>query len=749
MILAPPKLSDLRAGHQLVAGLGISTVLPDFDFETYSPAGFVWNPSTKSFKPPEGANKKGLMITGMAAYSEHPDCELLSMAYDLKDGHGRRLWIPGYPAPTDLFQHIYSGGLLEAWNVGFESWIWDNVCVPKYNFIPLPHSQLRCAMAKSRAHALPGSLADAGNVLNIHNKKMSDGKRLLDKFSIPRNPTKGDCRTRVLPSEDPADARLLYEYNLRDIEAEAEISSMIPDLSPFELTFWQIDQAINRRGVAMDRDAIMACILIVDQAHEKYNAEIRVLTDGAVQYASEVQKIRAWLMERGVHAPSLTGDVVTELLSIKGLHYDVKRVLQIRDSLGSVAVSKLYTMMNQISRRDRLHDLFMYHSARTGRAAGRGVQPQNLPNSGIDVNECKLCACYCVTAVCLWCGNTWLDPVEWNPRAVENAIEVIKTGSLDCVEMFFGDAIATVSSCIRGMFVSSQGHDLICSDYSAIEAVVLACMSGEEWQIEVFKTHGKIYEATASKLTGMPVDEMLLYKATSGHHHEYRRLGKLASLASGYSAWVGGWKKFGADEFLTDDEIVKAILAWREASPAIVEFWGGQEKRWKPCLYGVEGTAIQAILNPGTKFSYRSISYLMSADVLYCTIPSGRHITYHSPRLRPSERRAGTYAISFMGMNTNPLQGAYGWVRMDTYAGKLTENIIQAVARDILAHAIVNLEKAGYPVVLHVHDEIVCEVPENLGSVEEFERIMSTMPEWAKDWPIVAKGGWRAKRYAK
>ena len=752
MIPQPPKLSDLRAKSQLVAGMGLSTVLADFDFETYSPAGFVWNAQTNKFNSPEGANRKGLPAIGTAVYSEHPDTEVLSLAYNLKDGHGSKLWKPGDYPPMRLFHHISAGRLLEAWNVTFESWIWDNVCVPKYGWPPLQYSQLRCAMAKARAHGLPGGLEAAGNVLNIENKKDKDGTRLLNLFSMPRNPTKNDPRTRILPSDAPQDAEKLYVYNIRDIEAEAELSSLIPDLSPEELEFWRVDQRINRRGVAMDREAIKACIAVVDQAHEKYNAEIRQLTKDAVQYASEIQKIRKWMEVYDTHSETLDSAAVKILLSQDGLPFDVRRVLEIRELLGSSAVAKLYTMITQLTNAGRMHDLFVYHSTRTGRAAGRGVQPQNLPNSGESVWECVGCNKHYGKhrrgIDCPWCGYGSVTSVEWNPKAVNDAIETMP-GGLECVEYFWGNAIATVSGCIRGMFISAPGKDLICSDFSAIEAVVLAALAGEQWQLDVFNTHGMIYEATACKLTGLTLEEMQLYKSTSGHHHPSRRLGKVSSLASGYGSWIGGWKAFGADEFLNDDEIKKAILAWRATSPAIVELWGGQERNWKPEYYGLEGAAVQAILNPGNTYPYRGLSFVVKADVLYGRLLSGRYLTYHKPRLRPSERRKGTYAISFEGWNSNPKYGPPGWVRMDTYSGKITENFCQAVARDILAYAIVNLEKAGYPVVLHVHDEIVCEIPENWGSIEDFERIMSTMPTWAKGWPIKAKGGWRAKRYAK
>lgn len=755
MIPKPPELKDLRAGTKLVAGMGTSTVLPDFDFETYSEAGFIWNPLKGKYEAPNNAKVKGLPSIGAAVYSEHSTTEVLSLAYDLKDGIGKRLWVPGCPPPTDLFNHIKNGGLMEAWSISFERWIWHNVCMPKYGWPSFPIEQMRCAKAKSHAFAIPGSLDAAGRIMDIKNKKHKDGKRLLDKFSMPRNPTKNNPKRRTRLEDDPSDADLLYRYNLQDIAAESELSSLMPDLNDSELEFWLCDQKINFRGVHVDRENIYNCIAIVEEAHKVYNSELMTLTNGKVESASEVQKIRNWLVSYGVNSPTLDADAVKELLKIHCLHPSVRRVLEIRQVLGSSAVKKPYAMLNETTQANRIHDLFVYHSARTGRAAGRGPQPHNFPNSGPRVLRCLHSTCSKFFGIkhsaCPWCGcSIFSKPLEWSSETMHDAMETIATGSLHCVEYYWGDAIEIISGCLRGLFTAASGHDLICSDYSAIEAVVLAELAGEEWRKEVFRTHGKIYEMSASKITGIPFDDFIRHELDTGQHHPMRKkVGKVAELASGYQGWIGAWKQFGADEFFSDEEMKKSILAWREASPAIVEMWGGQMKDWFSCFYGLEGAAVQAILSQGTKFSYRSISYLMRNDVLYCELPSGRYLTYHKPLLTPSDRRQDTLSLSYEGWNTNPKSGPIGWIRMYTYGGKLTENVVQAVARDILAYAIVNLEKAGYSVVMHVHDEIVAEVKEGFGTIKEFEKIMSTLPAWAAGWPVKATGGWRRKRYSK
>ncbi len=401
-------LEDLKAGSKLKAGLGESTIIADLDFETYSPAGFVWDDASLKFKPPHGAAFKGLPVVGAAVYTEHPDAEVLSLAYDLKDGKGKRLWLPGTDnsQPWDLLYHVKNGGLLEAWNVTFEKWVWNNICVPKYGWLRLPLSQLRCAAAKSRAHALPGSLDPAGEVVNIKNKKLKDGKRLLTKFSIPRNPTKNDPRLRILPSEDLKDEQLLYQYNLRDIEAEAELSSLTPDLIASELEFWKCDLAINDRGVQIDTDMISNCISVIEQAYAKYDRELSTLTNNFISHGTEIQKIKIWMRCNGFDCDSLDAGSITELLARGDLPTNISRVLEIRELIGSAAVKKLYAMQNQVTRDGRLHDLFVYHSARTGRAAGTGPQPQNLPNSGPLLVSCDTCKKHHTSiAGCPWCGS--------------------------------------------------------------------------------------------------------------------------------------------------------------------------------------------------------------------------------------------------------------------------------------------------------------------------------------------------------
>lgn len=740
--------SSIRAGERLPSGCGFSTVLPDMDFETYSEAGYVFDEDAKKWKSITKSPPHGLGAVGAAAYAEHPSTEVLSLAYNLKDGIGARLWIPGMPAPTELFDHIAAGGLLEAWNSAFEWHIWAGVC-ERMGWPPLPYYQLRDAMAKSRAFSLPGKLEKAAMVLEVTDQKISDGKRLITKFCKPRNPTKKDPRRRNHPGEDHEDAAKLYDYNLGDIKSESAVSAVIPDLSADELELWLLDQCINLRGVHIDGEALGNCLAVIEQANEMYTAELVALTDGTVKGAGEIAKITGWLGANGVHMASLDSEHVAEALKRDDLPPKPKRVLQIRASLGAASVKKLFAIDRRRSNDGRLRDLFAFCGAdRTGRFAGRGPQPQNLPNSGPAVRRCDPvngCGKHYGPHLdnCPWCqaAEQFSAPAEWCIEAVEDALLVIASRNLQWVEHYFGDAVATISGCLRGLFSAAPGCDFLCSDYSAIEAVVLAMLAGEQWRIDVFRTHGKIYEMSAAKISGVPFEEFTRHKKETGDHHPLRKkIGKVAELASGYQGGYGAWLAFGADKHLGEAEIRDSIKAWRNESPNIVKFW-----------YGLEDAAVAAVQNPGHCYEYNGITYGVKDDVLYCQLLSGRKLSYHQPRLHPGVTPWGkpVLKLTYMGWNSDYKKGPQGWMRLDTYGGKLCENTVQATARDILTYALKNVERAGYAVALHVHDEIVSEVLEGTGSVEEFERIMATMPPWAADWPIRAAGGWRGKRYRK
>ena len=681
------------------------------------------------------------------------------MAYDLKDGTGRHFWHPGMPPPQPLLDFVARGGEVEGWNVAFEWWIWNEVCVRRYGWPPLAQEQTYDAMAKARAFALPGSLGNVSDVLALSRKKDPDGDRLLKKFSMPRNPTKADGRLRIVPNfDDPADedAQRLKAYNLRDIEAEFEASWRIPDLQPLELQVWRTDQRINRRGMAIDLAAIDGAIRIIGQASEQYGRELKEL---AGCYPTELQRLRGWLGAQGLHMETMDEDAIEAALLDPFIPEPCRRALEIRQVVGSASVKKVFAMRNQVARGGRLHDLYTYHGAHTGRPTGNGPQPTNLPRSGPDCWECAHCGHHHNTpgAACPWCFTPFDRSAkrrEWSPEAMEDAITIATTGSLPAMEWFFGDAMHALAGTLRGLFVAPPGYDYISSDFSAIEGVVTAALANEQWRLDVFRSHGMIYEMSAAKIIGEPFEAFIEYKKVHKKHHPARQgVGKVAELALGFSGWINAMKAFGAEKYLpTDEKIKETILAWREASPAVVHLWGSQRNG----LTGLEGGIIQALRHPGQIVPVHrldggltGVSYTYSDDVLYAILPSGRHLTYHRPRIRSTGDSWRGDQVSYEGWNTNPKNGPPGWIRKDIYGGRATENVVQAVARDIQMNAIELLEAKGYPVVMHTYDEIVSEVPAGFGSVKELEATMASLPDWAKGWPIKADGGWRANRYRK
>jgi len=706
------------------------------DFETYSEAGYVWNGDTQRGGPLPGATKPGLPAIGVAKYVEHPSTLPLMLSYAFDDGPVVTWRVGDVHDPYDLLDHIERGGLVSGWNVSFEWWVWNEICVPRWGWPVLPIRQCRCTMGRARAHALPGALGKCAEVLGLPIQK-ADSK-WMKRFCMPRNPTKADPRRRIGPRDDPAGFEELVRYNVTDVEAERAIAQRVPELSDDELEYWFCDFEMNARGVQIDVAGVDACINVVEGVLAKADAEMATVTGGAVERTSQLERLKEWLGVSG----SLDEDAITEWLKTP-LTPPTRRALELRQMAGSASVKKVFAMRNQVTSKGRLHNMWLYHGARTGRPTGSGPQPTNLPNSGPGVYQCPACSRWygTHTAVCPWCSalrGPAVKAQEWNPAATVDALQVISAGSSAVVEWFFGHALNTVSGCLRALFVAAPGHELVSSDYNSIEAVVAACLAGEQWRIDVFRTHGRIYEVSAAKITGIPFDEATV--------HPHRKRGKVAELASAYQGWVGSWLKFGAGEFMKEEEIKDAILAWRAESPAIIHLWGA-----------IQNAAHWAVMQPNIPFpvtrrdgSSAGLTYRYDdvADVLYCVLPSGRPLSYHRPRLATRERYGrAEQSLSFEGWNSNPKNGPTGWLGVDTWGGRLFQNVCQAVAGDVQRYSIVTAERNNYAVVMNVYDEQVCEVPEGAGRVNTMEQFMGDLPEWCRDWPIRASGGWVGERY--
>ena len=755
----PPQVVGPLFGSCTRTYHGFSTVLASMDFETYTEAGLNWSETEQKWIPIVKKQKNPFEAVGTAGYAEHRSTEALSLGYNLKDGYGPRIWTPDREPPYPLFNFLSRfnhdnwlvngalDGLIECWNTSFEYEIWMNVCVPKYGWPRIDYRQLRDVAAKSRQMSFPGALADAGKVTNCVLQKLPVGERLIKKFSGPRNPTKNKPQKRIFPKDDPEDFKNMLAYNIRDIDSEDEIAAKLPDLTQFETEVWLLDQKINFTGTPIDLPSVEACCEIVTQCADKYNNELYSLTDKKVKTVDENKNFLNWIRESIPQAEGIAKDKIPDLLEYAE-RYGLKKViraLEIRQLLASASVKKIFSMKNRVDRYGRLRNMFIYAGAdRTKRFAGEATQPHNLKKSGVALSWCENgCGHYygAMLETCPWCGQVAFlnKKVEWTHEAFEDILFIAQTRSLKIFETFYGDAIKTLGGIPRGLFYASTGHEFICSDFSSIEGVVTAFLAGEQWQIDVFRTHGKIYEMTAAMITGVPFEEILEYKRAHGVHHPLRnKTGKPGALASGFGGAVVAWRNSGAEG--TDEEIVAKVKAWRKKNKAIVNMW-----------YRFQEAAVLAIRNPGECYSFNGITFGVIDNCLIVKLLSGSTLKYHEPRLELEERYGRkNWAIYYKGWNTNTANGKpRGWIEFDTWGGTLTENIVQATARDILCHAMLNLDKAGYNIVLHVHDEIVAEVPEGWGSVEEFEKIMSQMPSWCSAWPVRAAGGWRGKRYRK
>lgn len=759
--------------------------LAKLDVESVSLAGQHWNEAKQKWDGPPGAaqNKRGLPVVGAFVYWEHPSARVLLLSYLLPGDNIPSRWRPGDPPPRRLLDYLAAGGHIEFHNAMFEKLAWFHDLHKRQGWPVLNPEQVHCSMATAHVNGYPGGLEALGDALGTDTRKDPRGNALMDVFSIPRKPTKADARRLITP-DDPEPIKfqgamhppaLLFEwyhdYCDFDVLTEHDAGQRMEPMTPDEREAWQLDQKMNWRGVAIDRPAVRNCIAVLRQALARYGQECEELTGGLGP--SQVQALIGWIAGRGVRGITSfdqKNSPVEEHLKRDDLPPDVRRVLEIRALVGSAGVKKLYAMENRTSCDDRLRGLFIHHGTRTGRPTGEGVQTTNLVKVGPKLVWSPCCNRPVLpeTPHCPWCGAL-CPPSDAKPRwqveMVPHVLEIMACQSLDMIEAFFGDAVLCIQGCIRSLLVAADGFDLIASDYNAIEAVVAACISGEQWRIDTFKARRDIYLESAAKITGRTYEFYIAWFEEHGEHHPDRQLvGKIAELALGFGGWVGSWRAFDPDaDSKTDDQIIPIIVNWRDASPSIVGMWGGQRRKvngvWVDELFGIEGAFIKAVQNPGQEFHAGPLSFRMTApfgkfDRVKMRLPSGRELTYHQPILTPSQRRPGTLSISYMTDNSNPKYGAVGWVRMETWGSRIFENAVQAIAHCIMRFARKNLEAASYPIVQEVYDEAVAEIPHGWGSIEEFERIMGTMPWWARllngeVWPIRASGGWRGREYRK
>ena len=623
---------------------------------------------------------------GVYRYTDSPNFDILLFAYSIDEGPVQLIDLAsGEEIPEEIVEAILSEDIIKtAFNANFE-----RVALMRYlsrkldKEVYLNPSSWRCSEVQAAMLGLPLHLEGVAKVLRLGVQKMSEGKPLIRYFCIPCKPTAANGgRTRNLPTDSPDKWELFKQYNIRDVEVELEIRKKIKDypIPESEQALYELDQRINDRGFRADMDFVLQAISCDKQFTVSATERAYELT--GLENPNSVSQLKDWLSERGVEVESLSKKNVKELVS--ETEGEVEEALKLRLLMAKTSVRKYEAIERAVCSDGRVHGLFQFYGAnRTGRFAGRLVQVQNLPQ------------------------NHLVD--------LKLARDLVKEGHFDDLQMLFGNTPGVLSELIRTAFIPKEGHRFIVSDFSAIEARVLSWLAGEKWRLEVFQSHGKIYEASASQMFHVPIDEI-----TKGS--PLRQKGKISELACGYGGGVGALKSMGALEMgVEENELQGLIDNWRRANPHIVNFW------WE-----VDKMAIKAV-KERTRTRTHGIVFTYKSGMLFVTLPSGRDLVYVKPKLMLN--KFGREGLTYEGIGTTKK-----WERIDTYGPKIVENIVQAASRDILAEAMLRLDKAGFAIVAHVHDEVICEVPVGESSVEEVCSIMSESPKWSEGLPLDADG---------
>ena len=635
--------------------------------------------------------------TGAQRYIQDQSFEILLFAYSL-DGQPVQIidLAQGEEVPQWLKTALVNPSIIKhAYNAPFEFG-----CLSKY-FGQMYPGQWRCTMFHGLYCGYTAGLDATGRALGLpeEKQKLATGKALIRYFCVPCKPTKSNGgRTRNLPHHDPEKWDLFKEYCKQDVVTEMEIErrlslTLVPD---FVQKQWETDLRINYRGVAVDIPFVEGALSIGEQVKTEMIAEAEQITN--LDNPNSVSQLKDWLVkETGSEINSLSKDIVKKLLNREDNSPDVQRMLQIRQELGKTSTKKYDAIETCVCPDNRVRGLLQFYGAnRTGRWAGRLVQVQNLP-------------------------RTYTDPIEL-------ARELVRNGKKDALKLIYGSISDTLSQLIRTAFVASPGNVLIDADFSAIEARVISWLAGEQWRLEVFRTHGKIYEASASQMFGVPME--LIKKGNP--EYALRAKGKVAELALGYQGGTGALINMGAlDMGLHEEELPEIVSRWRSANRNIQSLW-----------YEIDEAAINVISSGGSK-SVRGLCLAREYDAnqgtyaLTITLPSGRKLFYINPKI--GVNKYGGSSITYMGVDQTTKQ----WKTIETYGGKLTENIVQAIARDCLAEAIEHLEAAGFPIVFHVHDEVVIDIKpyaDHETMLQQVVKIMKQPPNWAPDMPLNADG---------
>ena len=617
---------------------------------------------------------------GVYAYSDSPRFEILLFAYAFDDEPTQVVDLArGEQLPDRVLAALEDEAVTKtAFNAAFE-----RTCISRYLGRQLSPASWQCTAVQSAMLALPLTLDGVGEVLNIKRKKLKEGVSLLRYFSMPCKPTKANGgRTRNRPQDAPELWERFKAYCIRDVDAEREIRQKmhnypIPDS---EMELYRLDQEINDRGIMVDQRLAAQAVRCDAEFKARATTQAQQLT--GLSNPNSLAQVKGWLAERGVEVDSLDKKAIKGLLpQATG---EVRQMLELRLLLGKTSVKKYEAIQRSVCSDGRVHGLLQFYGAnRTGRWAGRLVQVQNLPQNHIP--------------------------------DLALARSLVKRGEFDQVEMLYDSTPGVLSELIRTAFVPKPGCRFIVADFAAIEARVLAWFSGEQWRLDTFQQGGDIYCASASKMFHVPVEK-------HGQNAHLRQKGKIAELALGYGGSVGALTSMGAlDMGLAEEELQPLVDQWRGANPHIVKFW-----------WDVDAATVKAF-RAKTEVRLGSLCFSCRSGMLFITLPSGRRLSYVKPRMLPN--RFGRESLTYEGVGENKK-----WSRIETYGPKLTENIVQATARDLLALAMLRLRNAGFEIVMHIHDEAVVEVPDGISSVDEICRIMSVAPAWAAGLPLRADG---------
>lgn len=635
--------------------------------------------------------------SGVYAYAAAPDFEILLIGYRYDNGPVQVIDLtdPLVDANADFpdfWEGLYNPSVIKtAYNANFE-----RTCMAVWLKQPMPPEQWRCTAVLAATLGLPGTLGGAGAALGLPDDKQKDkiGKSLITYFCKPCKPTKTNgMRTRNLPEHAPEKWRQFMEYNRQDVVAESTIRDklVIYPVPQQEQDLWNIDQAMNDNGVLLDMDLADKIIRYDVLYRERLMNEARKLT--GLENPNSLAQLKEWFRcNYRMEVKSITKDTIPQIIEELegiGFMFDIEPALQmlrIRQELGKTSVKKYEAMRQAVCPDGRLRGILQFYGAnRTGRWAGRIVQVHNLPQNKIP--------------------------------DLELARQLVKEEDFETLEQLFEGVPFVFSQLIRTTFVPSPGCRFVVSDFSAIEARVIAWLADEEWRLEVFRTHGRIYEASASQMFHVPIE-------TIKKGSKLRQQGKVAELALGYGGGFGAIKAMDKAGTIPDDEIPMIKSNWRKASPRICKFW-----------YNAEGAAKTAMEERRTVKLKHGITFSYINQILFIGLPSGRKLAYYDARIE--ENAKGKAAITYAGVN----QDTKVWGRNETWGGKLVENIVQAVARDCLAETIKRVTAAGYRIVMHVHDEIIVDVPK--GNEEALKQITDIMAEpisWAPGLPLRGDG---------